>query len=56
MTAVGANGTVVHFDGTQWTAQQSGVTEHLFRVWGTGPTDVFAVGDHGLVLHRAGRP
>jgi len=27
----------------------------LQSVWGTGPKDVFAVGDHGTVLHYDGQ-
>ena len=31
--AVGAKGTILHFDGTTWTAQTSGTTEMLVGVW-----------------------
>ena len=32
----------------------SGTTKNLYGVWGTGPNDVFAVGDSGTVLHYNG--
>ena len=32
----------------------SGVSDNLYAVWGSGPTDVFAVGDKGRALHYQG--
>ncbi len=51
MFAVGVGGTIVHYDGTRWTAQTSGTTQYLFGVWGSRGTDVFAVGIYGTLLH-----
>jgi hypothetical protein len=33
--AVGTNGTILHYDGVDWTEMESGTTETLFRVWGS---------------------
>ena len=54
--AVGNAGTIVHYDGTQWSTQASdSTTGFLLGVWGSGPRDVFAVGSGGRVLHYDGR-
>jgi hypothetical protein len=37
-----------------WLRQDSGTSEILYDVWGLGPTDVFAVGDNGTILHYNG--
>ena len=47
--AVGADGALAHFDGTVWTLERSGSTHHLKSVWGRGPNDVWAVGDHAMI-------
>jgi cysteine-rich repeat protein len=52
--AVGAQGTVLHFDGTSWSTEPSGTTQPLSAVWGSGPSDVFVVGGAGTILHRSG--
>src|SRR5580704_10916791 len=52
--AVGAAGTVIHFDGQSWTPFASGTTENLTGLSGTGPGDVWATGDNGSVLHWDG--
>ena len=51
--AVGANGRIVHFDGTSWSAMTSPTTGRLGAVGGTGPNDVWAVGDT-VALHYDG--
>jgi len=48
--AVGDDGTIVHWDGTAWSAQASGTDALLGDVWGSGPNDVFAVG-LGKIVH-----
>ncbi len=50
---------IVRYDGTSWSAVDLPELEHtdvsaLFKVWGTGPENVFIVGDQGLVLHWNG--
>lgn len=51
--AVGAaDGTIGHYDGTNWNLQASGTTERLRAVWGVAPAGaVFAVGDGGTILY-----
>jgi hypothetical protein len=51
---VGANGTILHFDGTGWTTVPSGTQQHLFDVWGFSPSNVVAVGTCGTILHYGG--
>jgi hypothetical protein len=57
--AVGDYGQIVRWDGTSWTIVRAGGTqgESLLGVWGTGDTDVWAVGHDsagGEVLHDDG--
>ncbi|WP_164012480.1 hypothetical protein [Pyxidicoccus trucidator] len=42
--AVGAGGTLIHWDGKEWTPFSSPTNRDLRAVSGTGPTDVIAVG------------
>ena len=42
--AVGDHGTIAHFDGTKWTLAESGTTEQLSAVHGSGPDNVWAEG------------
>jgi hypothetical protein len=37
-----------------WTVQTSGTTQHLYGIWGTSATNVFAVGYNGTILHYNG--
>ena len=53
--AVGSNGTIVHYDGTSWTNQKSGVTENLTGIDGTSNKDIWVTGDQGSVLHWNGK-
>ena len=39
----------------KWTAMQIPTTGNLNGVWGSGPTDVYVVGDGGTILHYDGR-
>jgi hypothetical protein len=48
--AVGESGTVLHFDGTAWTATRP-TSRSLLGVWGSSPSDVYAVGNRGTILH-----
>ena len=56
--AVGAGGTMLRYNGVQWSSALSGTTLDLEDVWGTGPTDVWAVGGGfntpGVILHYNG--
>jgi hypothetical protein len=53
--AVGGNGTILHWDGSQWNdipnpAHGTGTT--LREIWGTSDHDLWVVGDNGTVLYR----
>ena len=37
-----------------WSHLSSGTISNLWDVWGSSPTDVWAVGDHGTILHYTG--
>lgn len=52
--AVGEQGTILHFDGKDWTRMNSGTTNTLNSVWGSSPSNVLAVGTQGLVLNYNG--
>jgi hypothetical protein len=62
--AVGAFGTIVHFDGQSWSpidlahdAFHIGLaTRHLWGVWGSSANDIYIVGDSGMVLHCESPP
>jgi len=45
---VGSNGTIVHYDGTRWARSLDSVSYFFRGVWGSGPTDIWAVGFHNL--------
>jgi len=47
--AVGAGGRIVRYNGTSWSAMASPTTRTLVRVAGSGPSDIWAVGDSVLV-------
>ncbi len=52
---VGEKGTVVHWDGTEWSIQQTPTTSDLRGVWGfekpDAGTELYAVGNGGTVIH-----
>jgi hypothetical protein len=54
MWAVGANGRVVHWNGSSWSPQATPTTVTLTSVWGTSDKDVWASGFGGVVLHYDG--
>jgi hypothetical protein len=48
---------LVHWDGAAWTRTtlpDTAESTGLFKIWGTGPADITAVGDRGLALHYDG--
>ena len=45
---------VVHYDGVEWVAGDTMPVAWLGGVWGSGPNDVFAVGDDGGIFHYDG--
>lgn len=52
--AVGANGTVLRYDGVRATPLPTGRTDFLIDVWGTSPADVYVLGRGGTVLRWNG--
>lgn len=45
---VGNGGTILHWDGSAWSAIESSTTEDLWGVWGASPSDIWAVGGSGF--------
>lgn len=54
MYAVGAGGTILHNDGTGWSAMDSGTSADLGHVWGRAADEVYAIGDDGTVIRYDG--
>ena len=52
--AVGESGTILQYDGSNWSKVTSGTTKYLYGIWGSSATDVFAVGESGTILHYNG--
>jgi len=55
----GDTATLVHFDGASWSPVdlppfQKANVRALYKVWGTGADNVYAVGQYGTVLHYDG--
>jgi len=52
--AVGAAGTIIHYDGSAWTKLSvSGVSATLYGIWGSAANNIYAVGP-GTVAHFDG--
>lgn len=49
--AVGAGGRILRYNGTGWSAMNSPTAHALARVAGSGPGDIWAVGDSVLIHH-----
>ncbi len=52
--AVGANGTILHWNGLVWTPRTSPVTVDLLAVSGSAPDNVIAVGQDGAIVRWDG--
>ncbi len=52
--AVGAGGTILFYNGSSWTAQNSGTTKHLYDVSAAAANRVWAVGYEGILLYYDG--
>jgi hypothetical protein len=52
--AVGAGGTVRHYDGIAWSPVTSGTVDELLDVWANPVGDVFIAGKNGTVLRCSG--
>ncbi|HLU64708.1 MAG TPA: hypothetical protein VKZ63_00440 [Kofleriaceae bacterium] len=48
--AVGLHGQARHFDGSVWTAVDTGTAAHLLGVWSGAADEVWVVGDEGTLL------
>jgi hypothetical protein len=48
--AVGDAGTVQHYNGNKWINMPAPVTSRFRSVWGTSATNLYVVGDNGVVL------
>ena len=42
---VGLDGTILHYDGSVWSAMDSGVTYSFYDIWGSSANNIFAVGN-----------
>ncbi len=49
-----AGTTVYRFDAGVWVAMATGSPQNLVSVWASGPSDIFAVGGQGTVMHFNG--
>ncbi|MCA9550648.1 MAG: hypothetical protein KC933_11480 [Myxococcales bacterium] len=60
ITVVGNGGTILHYDGSSWSVQTTTTTEDLWGVWGSDPSNLWAVGGRGraagqdTILHYDG--
>ncbi|MCP4352756.1 MAG: hypothetical protein GY795_45460 [Desulfobacterales bacterium] len=52
--AVGSAGTILHFNGNEWTEMPTSTLYYLRSIWGTSENNVFAVGEQGTILHYDG--
>lgn len=52
--AVGSSGKIWRSDGGNFLAETSGTASALYGVWGSGPNDIYVVGDVGTILHSTG--
>lgn len=52
--AAGYDGSVLRYNGSDWTRIGSSTTETLTSIWGSSPTDLFAAGSDGAILHYGG--
>jgi hypothetical protein len=50
--ACGTGGTVLHYDGTSWKAEETGVHSLLFTIWAAGPSVYTVGGFPAVVLSR----
>jgi len=53
---VGDSGTILHYDGSAWTFQESGTTQRLLTLHGRAADDIWAVGGYSgaVLLHNDG--
>ncbi|MGK7370912.1 MAG: hypothetical protein ACNS64_11925, partial [Candidatus Halalkalibacterium sp. M3_1C_030] len=52
--AVGTNGYILHYNGSDWRESPGNVTARLTDVWGSSWDNVYAVGEAGTIIHYKG--
>jgi hypothetical protein len=52
--AVGKFGTILHYNGSQWSQMDNLFRTDLYGVWGNSSNDVYAAGASGTILHYDG--
>jgi hypothetical protein len=54
--AVGAEGTILHYNGNSWKSMDDNSTNGYYCIWGSSPSDVYAVTELlGVIYHYNGR-
>ncbi|MBU0664413.1 MAG: hypothetical protein KJ990_07720 [Proteobacteria bacterium] len=51
---VGAEGSILRYNGKTWSEMVSGTSTIFYGIWGSSTENVYAVGENGLVLHFDG--
>ena len=51
--AVGDTGTILHYNGTDWSADTSNTTGQLHSIWGSSPTNIYVVGNEESGVNKA---
>ena len=54
MYAVGDAGTVIKYDGRNWTGENIPADNRLHGIWGTSPNNIYVIGDDATILHFDG--
>jgi len=47
-------GTILHYDGTEWSELDSAINTRLNAIWGSAPDDIFVVDAEGNIFHYDG--
>ncbi len=50
--AVGIGGTILRYNGNEWIKMSVGASDDLFGIWGSSETNIFAVGNSGVILRH----
>ena len=52
--AVGNEGTILKYDGANWSSDTSSTSKTLNGIWGSGKSNIYAVGEEGTILYCNG--
>jgi|GEM_PF-1366380 len=52
--AVGDNGLILHYNGSNWSQMDSGTATDLLSIWGSSASDIYTAGDDGFIFHYNG--